>query len=478
MHAYDYVRGLGNHESPEDIPFGRTRHITTKSIECEWDCGAFGPRPGVMFNNAQWIWPMTGQYCWFSGRWIYDCGHASSEDKRVGLMRSEIHPVKALATAQWEAVKFPENGGFHVPGIRFLFFASKLGGYKPFEKINDTDYEFIVDLPIIKGATSPWVLGHTPDFPFNTGVLRSPHLLHSIQFLNSGDGVPGNVQPVWETLPPEQPGELPRQVKVKIPLTQLPDNAAYYGVIINFGWLDIDRSQAKRVKRCRIRFDRLHKGDVDHDTFGEEWLFKFGVNGRWFWRSFPDVHNDENYRLNVDVPEFYLADTDSIYISSHGAELDQMDDVFHRPLRDRTLRLYGRDMLWDTDIVNGTANTETNAANRRRLWDMVYEAADMLPGGDALLNFIGIEDSRANNPLGIIDPLLKDDPERRPDNPLEVKTLTLDALPFRQTAYYVREVGESAELVEQRREVRRDGELVVLVDYTLHYEVTVQPQLV
>jgi hypothetical protein len=109
---------------------------------------------------------------------------------------------------------------------------------------------------------------------------------------------------------------------------------------------------------------------------------------------------------------------------------------------------------------------------------MVYEAADMLPGGDALLNFIGIEDSRANNPLGIIDPLLKDDPERRPDNPLEVKTLTLDALPFRQTAYYVREVGESAELVEQRREVRRDGELVVLVDYTLHYEVTVQPQLV
>ena len=92
--------------------------------------------PGPMFNNPQWIWPMSGQYCWLTGRWIYDCGHATSDDKSVGLMRSEIHPCKAMAFAQWEAVSFPENGNLYVPGIRFLFFASRLGGYK---EISDTE---------------------------------------------------------------------------------------------------------------------------------------------------------------------------------------------------------------------------------------------------------------------------------------------------------------------------------------------------
>ena len=475
--GYDYVRGKGNREPPEAILGAKDRRMTTESMECEWDCGAFGPSsietknrrsPGAMFNNNQWIWPMTGQYCWTAGRWIYDCGHASSPDKSIGLMRSEIHPVKAMATAQWEGVKFAENGNLHVPGIRFLFFASRNGGYWPFDTINDRDYEFIVDLPKNEGAASGWRIGHTPEFPLNTAVLRAPHVLHSVQFLNVGEGTQGTVQPVWEPIPPAAPDKLPEQVKVKIPLTQLPKETTYYGVIINFGWFDPDQSQARRVKHCRIRFDHLHKADVNHDVGAEEWLVKFAVNGRWYSRYFGDVHNDTDYPLNVTVPEFFLADTDGICISSHGAEMDQMDDVFQEEIDDRKLRLHGQIVDWKRDVVAGTADPEHNAANRRRLWDMVYEFAGLLPGGDSLLHWLGIEDGRANNPLGMIDPMPEGHPDHRADNPLAVKTLDMVSVPATLVAYSAQETGESAELIERRTRV----------DYVLHFEFSVIPQLV
>jgi hypothetical protein len=99
---------------------------------------------------------------------------------------------------------------------------------------------------------------------------------------------------------------------------------------------------------------------------------------------------------------------------------------------------------------------------------MIYEVAGMLPGGDSILNLLGIEDGRANNPLGIVDPLPESNPDHRADNPLKVDTLNLEKSPASQTAFYAQEMGESAELVEHRTRI----------DYVLHYEVTVKPQLV
>ena len=361
----------------------------------------------------------------------------------------------------------PGNGNLYVPGIRVLFFASRLGGYKPFATINDHDYQFIVDLPKLSGQVSPWYLGHTTDFPLNTGVLRAPHLLYSVQFLNSGDGAPGNVQPTWEPVPAAAPGQLPEQIKLTFPLTQLPADTTYYGVIVNFGWFDPDQSPARRVKRCKIHFDHFQKMNVNHDVFSEEWMLKFGVNGSLVYPQFHRSQERKELSAQRNVPEFYLADTDSIYISSHGAEMDQMDDVFQRTRHDRTLQLNGTDVDWDRDVVAGTADPDSNAANRQRLWDMVYAIGDMLPGGDAFLNFLGIEDGRGNNPLGMIDPVPEGNPDRRPDNPLAVKDLNLDAAPHQQVAFYVKETGETAELIEHTN----------TPDYILHYDVTIKPQL-
>src|SRR5262249_54009881 len=99
--GYWYLRGEGD--------FG-------PEIECEWDTGAFGrrPRSSLMFR-ADWGWPMTGDWVWLIGRWIYDGGH-----EERGLTRSELHPCKAIATARWEGFKFPENEKA-VPAIQFMF---------------------------------------------------------------------------------------------------------------------------------------------------------------------------------------------------------------------------------------------------------------------------------------------------------------------------------------------------------------------
>ena len=437
--GFTYVRGLGNEPHGPSM-LGRTqRRVTsTASMECEWDCGAFGRRPGAMFNNPQWIWPMTGQYLWVSGRWIYDCGHAEHD-----LMRSELHPCKAIASAQWEAVSFPENNNLYVPGIRFQFFASQLGGYKLFNAINDRDYEFIVDLPRLPGERMTWNIGHTPEFPLNTAVLRTPHLLHHADFISTASGQGGSVQPIIEPIPPESPDQLPQQVKVKIPLTQLGMRDNYYGVILKLGWFDPDRSQARRVKKCTVNFKHVLKGHIDHDDFAEEWLVKFGANGRWFLRNFTDVHNGQRLNLNQRV-EFFLSEDDSIYVTSHGAELDLVDDVFQERDGDRTVRLNGADVDWERDIVHGS---------RQRTWDICYEIANMM--------WTTFNDQ--NEPLGLIDP----DPSVA-TNPWKVDGPPTQSNQRSLRAFSTTEVGDSAELVTDTS----------VLDYTLVYEVSIEPQRV
>ena len=165
--GYTYLRGRGNHDEPTD-PFdkedlenerrrrGRRPVSSAESMECEWDAGSFGRNPGFMFGGGV-PWPMSGQRVWLAGRWIYDCGHSTNdsvpEGADQGLMRSELHPLKAIAFAWWEAERFEENGDLFVPAIKFQFFMSRLGGYTDFPVINDgdangNDYEFIVSLAL------------------------------------------------------------------------------------------------------------------------------------------------------------------------------------------------------------------------------------------------------------------------------------------------------------------------------------------
>ncbi len=470
--GYQYVRGLGNILPPPPDKDKHERFVgSPDAMECEWDCGAFaktkGLRPNVggMFSS-DWAWPLTGQYAWIAGRWIYDCGHASSENKdpkqgQVGLMRTEIHPCKALASARWEAVNFPENGKRYVPAIQFMFFASEKGGYKNPNHLNASDYEFIVDLPRTgKAAPISSRIGATPEFPLNTVVLRTPHLLHKFDYspFSGAAGDAASVVPVIEPILPDDPGTPPEQVKIKIPLSQV-KSGDYFGVIVSLGWYDPDGSEARKVMHCQVKLDHLFKGSVDHDTFSEEWMIKIGVNGRWFTQYFDGVRNNTSLKLNAQVIDFWLSEDDFIYVSSHGAEMDLVGDFFERARNDRTLTLDDKVIDWDKDVVPW---------NQAKLWRLCRRMGWMMAST--------FKDE--NDPLGIIDPghgRIGNKNQLQDvgngvflGNPIKLKSVKDSTLKYSLIAYSTEADDLSAELLES----------TFIVDYTLNFSVDVKRQQV
>jgi hypothetical protein len=312
-HGYDWVAGnVENPPSAEDIDeedlfednsIKSDQHPVTqdKSIECQWDSAALYTVPGIvkrlndegdmptkvnkgeqiqeiacgpMFReDTDWCWPMTGGYAWFSGRWVYDCGKSTKPEGDAKPRNcTMLNPCRAVATARWEAFKFPENDGF-VPAIQFMFFTSKRGGYIDHESIADTDYEFIVDLPEQdQEHSAPFPIGHTakfpadnpPRFPHNTIVLR-PRLLKHFDtgaFLEAGV-----VQdpPIVEVIPPADPSQVPKQVKVTIPLSTM-GAADAYGVIISLGWHDPLNQAAEKVKVCTLNINQIVDRKVTRNT--------------------------------------------------------------------------------------------------------------------------------------------------------------------------------------------------------------------
>jgi len=485
--GYKYLRGRGNeHHGESGIPEGslsvnppRGAGIET-TIECEWDAGAFGTdindaHPGPMFDSTfgatvdpqfDWAWPQSGQYVWTAGRWIYDCGH-----EHAGMMRSELHPCKAAASARWEAVKFDENEKY-VPAIQFVFFASRFGGYWDVPTITDRDYEFIVDLPKIEAAARAWDIGHTPDFPLNTVVL-SPRLLHKFDsdpFAAARGEVKGkdDLEPILEPIPGADPTKTPEQIKVKIPLTQLQGQQVdAYGVIVSLGWFDPDGSQARKVRKIRVEFPKVHKAAVNHDVFAEEWRLRIGVNGRWFSRNRNQVHNNRDIGLGK-AAEFLLSEDDFVTITAHGTEENLVGDFMKRAEGNRTLDL-------DGEVVNWAQHVDQPDD---RLADRVRRRARNMMAGT-------LEDQ--NEPLGVIpariaktaaDPpdwqARMDADESNPARSWRVKVADLvERLGDRPgkvdgmlTGLYTFEIGATAELAFNPARV----------DYTLHYTIHVDNQ--
>jgi hypothetical protein len=453
------------------------RNITQDgSIECQWDGGALltnqtifekgvkddiDPNSfdqeaerasGPMFRHLDnpeldWAWPMTAQYAWVAGRWVYDCGKSTEpkkEKKQTAKMCTMVNPCKAIATARWEAFKFPENDAA-VPAIQFMFFASKRGGYINQERIDDTDYEFIVDLPEMEAEKlAPFPIGHTEDFPVNTIVLRPRLLKHFNLGAFSTAGGSSKLEPIVEVLRPEKPGTLPRQIKITIPLTKLKDvdpGAEAYGVIASLGWHDPNNEQASRVRRCSIQIERIddrrmHSDPLDDvspllkllreslaqaivdailpnfipdivkkllagvidgalalfefveraviKVFKEQkelWLFRVGVNGRWV-TLFRQNAAKGDLTISKDFT-LLLGEQDRVVISFNGCQVDRIGKVLFKGRNERQLESSNAVVSWK-EIAE---NTQT-----RRKLIVAYVIK--------LLNTFGIE----NKPLGFIDP--------------------------------------------------------------------------
>jgi hypothetical protein len=369
-------------------------------MECEWDTGAFGNRFGAMFDR-DWAWPMTSQFVWLAGRWIYDCGHANSQ----GLMRSELHPVCAVATARVEAQKFdssaqvlfPVTGPLgtdtkFMPGVQFMFFASRLGGYVTVPQVFEKDYEFIVDLPreIVGRTIIP--IGPSSENPRNTialGPLRIVAKVDFSPFSNAKGTVNSSIQPILTVITPAD-GSFPSQVKVKIPLGGLRGGADAYGVMISFGLVDQFLDLAKRVLLVSGSFDAVtffRRDSVDV-------AIKFGINGRWHRKPFQNVQRGDTRALQESF-SFALAldhppgGGGPILFSSHGKVIKGSGRVMEEAEPARTLRVGdapgGRVYQWDFDIVSPNDQSKVSQLQ-----------ADV---GNRLARTLRVE----NDPLGVAD---------------------------------------------------------------------------
>ncbi len=368
----------------EGRPIGST--VSAESvIDCEWDIGALGLPPGPFFDapahaKVDWCWPMTGMFFWAIGRSVYDCTHATAnkgrrtkkadrkpqgqalpEAERLerGVHLNQLHPLKAIATARWEAFRFKENPK-PVPAIQFMFFANNHQSSAGFAKkgepakagfvaLNNENYQFIVDLPPADlSVKDEYPVGHTPDFALNTLVLR-PRLVVDPNFepFASATGTPedqddrekneitvakGGPKPIVQLIVPK-PGKPPQQALVTIPLKEMSAEINSYGVIVSIGWHDPDATQTKKVKQVSVTLVAFQVGGDTHEDLSDaEWVLNVGVNGRWFQFAF-DVKR-KGQRIEIKevakqpvVVAMLLSEDDFVMVSVNGMEQDPFGDL-------------------------------------------------------------------------------------------------------------------------------------------------------
>ena len=349
------------------------------SIECEIDTGAIteidpskAGVPHASFLNPvaengprewrrDWGWPLTGQFFWAAGRSVYDCSHATDNNKAVGLHLNQLHPCKAFATARFEGFLFPDNERA-VPAIQFMFFltnAKRSGGDFKFDQINNVDYDFIVDLPdappagvegpdLVKVPAVEYPIGAAPRFLRNTLVIR-PRLLVDVnfdRFADAAGATPNSpvaqIRPIVEPIPPANPDLAPRQIRVRIPAKQLKMSSAVatYGVMLTLGWHDPEARLARRVKRVRIRLDRMEFGNPK-EAAAQRWILNIGINGRWMRHIFEPIRAPgappgllgpfalRTVTQFADATlELFLAEDDAVSVSVHGFAEEVVGRIF------------------------------------------------------------------------------------------------------------------------------------------------------
>src|SRR5262249_9075746 len=137
IHNPPSTKDFGNEDEDDDDKNDKEddeRAITQDgSVEWQWDGGALlkgrasfetgfkddidpsafdqqaehasGPMFGRLDKpELDWAWPMTAQYAWVAGRWVYDCGKSTEpkkEKKQTAKMCAMLNPCKAIATARW-----------------------------------------------------------------------------------------------------------------------------------------------------------------------------------------------------------------------------------------------------------------------------------------------------------------------------------------------------------------------------------------
>jgi hypothetical protein len=319
-----------------------------QTIQCEWDLGAIGITPPGPFLNSgppriDWGWPMAGQYFWATGRNVYDCSHATGDEKKgdnAGLHLNQLHPLKALATLRWEGFLFKENLQA-VPAAQFMLFASRTkpsGGNFRFDSINDLDWEFVVQLPPGGGIASddPYSIGSTDKFKLNTLDIGR-RLLVDVPMKPFADASLHRNTNVFDFRPVVTPlvikdgNGAPTHVRIQFPMkVQVADQIENFGLIVSLGWHDPSGVLARTVHKVTIAFTEVQIFDAK-DNSGAEWMFNFAANGRWFQRTFVVAGSTGTQRFSDATVVLFLSEDDVVQVAAHGLEEDGQGDEYRLP---------------------------------------------------------------------------------------------------------------------------------------------------
>ena len=511
----------------------RAAGVRPHSMECLFDFGALCKLPvelgggdrvtGFMFHPGWPFWPMSGDYFWAAGRWVYHCLHPSNSDKKAAkttLFPTQLRPVKAFACTRYEGFKFDENLQ-QVPAVRFLFFATRRGGYLDFRDksesesdttcdipFNDKDYEFILDLPAPPPPVDTYPIGHTPAFPANTLVLR-PSLLMKLEFAPFGvprssaffaDGLQFDsaLLPKVSIVPPRKPNDPPKQVKVSIPLSQVPKGKDAYGVCISLGWFDADGTLASRVKKVTlkpgpIQFDDKGSGDI---------RYHLCFNGRWFVAPFHDPgHNPQS--LEAPDPRFtqFIPDDARAKYVSHGYRRRGFGEYMEQKTKDertvfvggifragevgKLLAAGGKVLIdqfgeeIDSEFVKDLAKEGLDLleGDRKRVEWKKHIDSDSKAVASAVAREMFVEKvplfNQMNEPLGLIEP------DRQGSNPVEITTQLPDLetkprtiVDSNQFVHITDVIGEADKLAFRLAEVAGH-----VSDYQVHISWTIEKQI-
>jgi hypothetical protein len=83
-------------------------------LHLEWESGIL---PGEFSGDGsahffpKWAWPSEGDRVWANGDWMLDCGHPTEiTDTGDKIYRSEIHPMRAIASMRQQMRPLPGSG--------------------------------------------------------------------------------------------------------------------------------------------------------------------------------------------------------------------------------------------------------------------------------------------------------------------------------------------------------------------------------
>ena len=400
----------GNREAGNALYNGprADKRTPVSTLECMLDLGALSNPPGdqpggfnpsqppsILFDKRWPFWPQSGDYFWASGRFVYDCTHASNEKKtgdKHGLHPTAINPIKAFAVTRYEAFKFDELDSF-IPVTRFMFFATRKGGYQDFDdksdiKITDTDYEFIVDLPPVDPDFGEFAIGRTPQFNLNTIVAR-PRLLKNIAFAPYGTGFDSNLrfhnqEPIIQLVRPTD-GKPIRQMRVKIPMSKMPSNRDAWGFVLTMGWAD--DSQAAKVKRVVVKMP-----DLIFKRSSDQLRYNVCINGRWIYfpttnpvgsdsKHFRNISDGSQNHPGPDGLVLHIPDDGAVVITAQGMRRDDQGKYMetHKTTdadltKDRRLRVGG--VIQIDDATAKFIRDEIEKGLGRQIPDGVFKDLD------------------------------------------------------------------------------------------------------